>query len=248
MNNSKTSLHARTKASRGTLKQQIEELLIENLKLKTENKKLRDENSPNNFSTTYLEGARKVIDQLSREEIQATIEHIVRIKKQEGRLFLLGVGGSAANCSHAVNDFRKIAHIEAYTVIDNVSELTARINDDGWDTAFVEWLRGSKLTKKDAVMVLSVGGGNLEKNISANIVRALEYAKEVGAMVLGIISRDGGYTRKVADASILVPVISDDTITPFAESFQGLLWHLMVNHPSLKEIPQPPLIKGARGI
>jgi D-sedoheptulose 7-phosphate isomerase len=182
-----------------------------------------------------MEGARKVIDQLSHEEIQNVIQRLVFIKKQRGRLFLLGVGGSAANCSHAVNDFRKIAHIEAYTVVDNVSELTARINDDGWDTAFVEWLKGSYLSKKDAILIFSVGGGSLEKSVSTNIVRALEYAKEIGATILGIISRDGGYTRRVADASILIPVISHETITPFAESFQGFLWHLMVNHPELRE-------------
>lgn len=190
--------------------------------------------TPANFIPNYLEGAKKLIDNLSHEEIQKTIDNLAKLKKKGGRLFLLGVGGSAANCSHAVNDFRKICHIETYTVVDNVAELTARINDEGWDTAFVEWLKGSHLTKKDAVMVLSVGGGNIEKNISTNIVRAIEHAKEVGSMVLGIVSRDGGYTRKAADACILVPVISDETITPYAESFQALIWHLIVNHPALR--------------
>lgn len=188
-----------------------------------------------NFITNYLEGAKKLIDQLSKEEIQKTIDRLAKVKKQGGRLFLLGVGGSAANCSHAVNDFRKICRIETYTVVDNVSELTARINDEGWDSAFVEWLKGSHLSKKDAVMVFSVGGGNLEKHVSTNIVEAIKYAKEVGAVVLGIVSRDGGYTKKAADVCILVPVISDESITPYAESFQALIWHLIVNHPELKE-------------
>jgi len=186
------------------------------------------------FITNYMEGARSVIDKLSREEIENMIQRLAFLKKQKGRLFLLGVGGSAANCSHAVNDFRKIAHIEAYTVADNVSELTARINDEGWDTAFAEWLKGSYVSKKDAILVFSVGGGSVEKSVSISIVRALEYAKEAGVTILGIISRDGGYTRKVADASILIPSISQETITPFAESFQALLWHLMVNHPDLR--------------
>jgi len=156
------------------------------------------------------------------------------VKKQDGRLFLLGVGGSAANCSHAVNDFRKIAHIETYTPVDNVSELTARANDEGWDTIFVEWLKGSHLSKKDVVMVFSVGGGNLEKNISTNIVSALKYAKKIGAKILGIVSRDGGYTKKVADVCILVPVSRDEMITPLAEAFQAVIWHAMVNHPLLQ--------------
>ncbi len=187
-----------------------------------------------NFITNYLAGAKKVIDKLNEEDIQKTVDILAVVKKKEGRLFLLGVGGSAANCSHAVNDFRKICHIETYTAVDNVSELTARINDEGWDSAFVEWLKGSHLSRKDAVMVLSVGGGNLEKNVSTNIVRAIEYAKGVGAKVLGIVSRDGGYTKKIADACVLIPVISDETITPYAESFQALIWHMIVNHPALK--------------
>lgn len=187
-----------------------------------------------NFIPNYLDGAKRLIDQLSQEEIQKTIDSLDKLKKRGGRLFLLGVGGSAANCSHAVNDFRKICNIETYTVVDNVAELTARINDEGWDSAFVEWLRGSHLSKKDAVMVFSVGGGNLEKHVSTNIVEAIKYAKKVGAAVLGIVSRDGGYTRKVADACVLIPVISDERITPYAESFQALIWHLIVNHPVLR--------------
>jgi len=162
-------------------------------------------------------------------------QELVNLKKRGGRLFLLGVGGSAANCSHAVNDFRKIANIECYTPVDNVSELTARTNDDGWDTIFTQWLIGSKLSKNDAVMILSVGGGNKEKNVSTNIVSALDYAKKLGTTILGIVSRDGGHTKKVADVCILVPVINDKSITPYAESFQALLWHCMVNYPGLKE-------------
>lgn len=188
-----------------------------------------------NFIPNYLKGAKRLIDQLSQKEIQRTIDYLAKLKKRGGRLFLLGVGGSAANCSHAVNDFRKICHIETYTAVDNVAELTARINDEGWNSAFVEWLRGSHLSEKDAVMVFSVGGGNLEKRVSTNIVEAIKYAKTVGANVLGIVSRDGGYTKKTADACVLVPVISDETITPYAESFQAIIWHLIVNHPALKE-------------
>lgn len=190
---------------------------------------------PSNFIINYLEGANKLIDKLSQEDIQKTVDRLAAVKKQKGRLFLLGVGGSAANCSHAVNDFRKICHIETYTVVDNVSELTARINDEGWDSAFVEWLKGSHLSKRDAVMVFSVGGGNLEKHVSTNIVEAIKYSKEIGASVLGIVSRDGGYTKKIADACVLIPIISDETITPYAESFQALIWHLIVNHPEVKE-------------
>lgn len=188
------------------------------------------------YTEEYLEGSLQVINQLSREDIDSTIEELINLKKRNGRLFLLGVGGSAANCSHAVNDFRKIAGIETYAPTDNVSELTARTNDDGWDTVFIEWLKGSHLTKNDAVMVFSVGGGNKEKNISANIVSALEFSKKIGSTILGIVSRDGGYTKKVADVCILVPVINDKSITPYAESFQALLWHCFVNYPGLKEM------------
>ncbi|OGY21682.1 MAG: sugar isomerase [Candidatus Woykebacteria bacterium GWB1_45_5] len=187
------------------------------------------------YTQEYLEGAKSVIEKLSVEDIDKTIELLLEVKKKGGRLFLLGVGGSAGNCSHAVNDFRKIAGIEAYTPIDNVSELTARTNDDGWDSVFVEWLKGSNLTKNDAVMVLSVGGGNKEKNISANIVSALDYAKKIGATILGIVSREGGHTKKLADVCIMVPVVSDKMITPFAEGFQTVIWHGIVNYPGFKE-------------
>lgn len=184
----------------------------------------------------YLSGALSAIFKLSKADILGCIKVLASLKKRGGRLFLLGVGGGAANCSHAVNDFRKIANIEAYAPTDNVGELTARTNDDGWQTIFINWLKVSQFTSKDALMILSVGGGNLEKNISPNIVEALKYAKEVKAPILGIVSRDGGYTKKVADACIMVPVIKDEFITPFAESFQVLIWHLIVFSPEIRAI------------
>lgn len=189
-----------------------------------------------NYINNYLMHARAVIDRISQEEIHLIVEGLKKLKKQKGRLFLLGVGGSAANCSHAVNDFRKIADIECYSPIDNISELTARTNDHGWDTVFINWLKGSRLSKKDAVMVFSVGGGNIEKNISMNIVHALDYAKKVGSAIYGIVSRDGGHTKKLADVCIHVPVVANDLITPFAESFQGLIWHLLVFHPEIRVV------------
>jgi D-sedoheptulose 7-phosphate isomerase len=168
----------------------------------------------------------------------AAIENIARllsqIKAAAGRIFFLGVGGSAANCSHAVNDFRKLAGIEAYTPTDNVSELTARINDDGWEGTFAEWLKVSRLNSKDAVVVFSVGGGNIENNISMNLVAAVRHAKVVHARVIGILGRDGGYTARVADASVIVPTVNPGTVTPHAEAFQAVIWHLLVSHPLLK--------------
>ena len=157
------------------------------------------------------------------------------LRARNGRLFFLGVGGSAANCSHAVNDFRKIVGIEAYAPTDNVSELTARTNDDGWASVFVEWLKGSRLCKKDMLFVLSVGGGNLEKNVSPNLVAALQYAQQIGTQVIGIIGRDGGYTAKVADACVLIPTVNPETVTPHTEAFQAVILHLMVSHPALKK-------------
>ena len=186
------------------------------------------------YIDAYLSGSIEVISKLDRNEILKMQGELVKLKKRHGRLFLIGVGGSAANCSHAVNDFRKICNIETYSPVDNVSELTARTNDDGWHTVFVEWLKVSKLNKKDAVMVFSVGGGNLEKNISANIVHALEYAKKMHSIILGIVGRDGGHTKKLADACILIPIVSNDLITPFSESLQTLLWHLIVFSPRLR--------------
>lgn len=193
-------------------------------------------NKRDSYIDSYLKGAIRVIEKLDQQEINKTIEQLAGLKKRQGRLFLLGVGGGAANCSHAVNDFRKICHIETYAPTDNVGELTARTNDDGWETVFVNWLKGSNLSKKDAIMVFSVGGGNLEKNISANIVKALEHAQKVGAIILGIVSRDGGHTKKVANVCILVPVVADDKITAYAESFQAVIWHALVFHPRLRSI------------
>jgi D-sedoheptulose 7-phosphate isomerase len=187
-------------------------------------------------TSDYLADAVSIIEQLDHSAIDRVVDHLVLLRKRGGRLFFLGVGGSAANASHAVNDFRKIAQIEAYAPTDNVSELTARTNDEGWETVFVQWLRGSHLGERDAVFVLSVGGGDLAKNISPNLVRALEYARSVGATVLGIVGRTGGYTARVADACIVVPTVNAATVTPHAEAFQGVLWHLMVSHPALKAV------------
>jgi D-sedoheptulose 7-phosphate isomerase len=182
----------------------------------------------------YLADAGRILEQLDRQAIDRVVDHLVRLRQRGGRLFFLGVGGSAANAAHAVNDFRKIAQIEAYAPTDNVSELTARTNDEGWETVFVQWLRGSRLCDRDAVFVLSVGGGDLEKNISPNLVRALDHSRFVGATVLGIVGRTGGYTARVADACVLVPTVNPATVTPHAEAFQAVLWHLMVSHPAIK--------------
>lgn len=186
------------------------------------------------YTQKFLAGAITIIQQINQVNYNKMIEELLKLKQRQGRLFIIGVGGSAANCSHAVNDFRKICNIETYAPTDNISELTARTNDEGWDTVFSKWLVTSRLTKNDAILVFSVGGGNLEKNISANIVSALQYGQEIGCTILGIVSRDGGYTKQVATACVLVPILSDDTITPYAESFQALLWHGIVNYPELK--------------
>ena len=184
----------------------------------------------------YLEDAIKISQQLDRSAIEKMIEVLLTARQKQGRLFIIGVGGSAGNCSHAVNDFRKLAGIETYTPADNVSELPARTNDEGWHTVFSEWLKCSRLNETDVVLVFSVGGGNKEKNISANIVYALEYAKQQGAKIMGVVGRDGGYTATVADACVIVPTINPDTITPHAESFQGLIWHLIVSDPRMMQI------------
>ena len=186
------------------------------------------------YATKHLEEAVSIITKLDAEAIEGMAAALVDLRSRGGRLFFLGVGGSAGNCSHAVNDFRKIVGIEAYTPTDNVSELTARTNDEGWETTFVEWLRTSRLSSRDALFVMSVGGGNLEKNISPNLVRALEYAKVVGANVFGIVGRDGGFTARVGDHVIIVPTVNTENVTPHAESFQGVIWHLLVSHPALK--------------
>jgi len=185
-------------------------------------------------TSQFIAEATQILAQLDQLAIERVASLLLDLRARGGRLFLLGVGGSAANCSHAVNDFRKIAQIEAYAPTDNVSELTARTNDDGWQTVFVNWLRVSRLQPKDMVFVLSVGGGDLEKNISPNLVRALQYAREVGATICGIVGRSGGYTAQVADACVIVPTVNAATVTPHAEAFQGVIWHLLVSHPALK--------------
>jgi len=186
------------------------------------------------YTKRYIDEATLILKQLDQQAIERMVERLVELRGRVGRLFILGVGGGAGHASHAVNDFRKIAGIEAYAPTDNVSELTARVNDDGWETSFVNWLRGSRLKANDMVFVFSVGGGDLQRNISPNLVRALQYAKEVGTTVCGVVGRDGGYTAQVADACVLVPVVHPETVTPHTESFQALVWHLLVSHPRLK--------------
>ncbi len=187
------------------------------------------------YAKQHLDEAADIIGRLDVAAIDTMATLLARLRGDGGRLFFLGVGGSAANCSHAVNDFRKIVGIEAYAPTDNVSELTARTNDEGWASVFVEWLKVSRLKSTDMLFVLSVGGGNLEKNISPNLVSALQYAKQIGAKVLGVVGRDGGYTATVADACVIIPTVNPDTITPHAEAFQAVLWHLLVSHPVLKQ-------------
>jgi D-sedoheptulose 7-phosphate isomerase len=186
------------------------------------------------YARQHLDETARVVAALDAAAIDRMAALLADLRARGGRLFFLGVGGSAANCSHAVNDFRKIAEIEAYTPVDNVSELTARTNDDGWESVFVNWLKGSRLEPKDIIFVLSVGGGSLERNVSPNLVRALQFAKNVGAQIVGIVGRDGGYTARVADACVIVPTVNPDNITPHAEAFQAVIWHLLVSHPALK--------------
>ncbi len=186
------------------------------------------------LARTHLDESKRIIDAIDVAVIDRMAETLAALRAGGGRLFFLGVGGSAGNCSHAVNDFRKIVGIEAYAPTDNVSELTARTNDEGWETVFVEWLKVSRLKADDAIFVFSVGGGNLEKNVSPNLVRALEYAKSVGARILGVVGRDGGYTAKVGDAVCIVPTVNPDAVTPHSEAFQAVIWHLLVSHPALK--------------
>jgi D-sedoheptulose 7-phosphate isomerase len=187
-----------------------------------------------NYAQQHLQEASDIIDKLDVDAIEAMADLLATAKNDGGRIFFLGVGGSAGNASHAVNDFRKIVGIESYAPTDNVSELTARTNDEGWATIFVEWLKISKLNAKDVVFILSVGGGNLEKNISPNLVEALKLAKTVGAKITGVVGRDGGYTAQVADVCVIVPTVNADTITPHSEAFQAVVWHLLVSHPKLK--------------
>lgn len=187
-----------------------------------------------NYITQYIKEAHTILDKLDLGSIEKIVDLLVKLREKQGRLFFLGVGGSAANASHAVNDFRKIAGFESYTPTDNVSELTARINDDGWDSAFVNWLIGSRLSSQDMVFVFSVGGGDKIHNVSVNLVRALEYAKSVGATICGVVGRSGGYTAEVANAAIIIPIISQNTVTPHTEAFQAVIWHMIVSHPKIQ--------------
>ena len=187
-----------------------------------------------NYTQQHIDETEAILKKIDTARVEKMAELLSETKVRGGRLFFLGVGGSAANCSHAVNDFRKIVGIESYAPTDNVSELTARTNDEGWATIFAEWLKTSRLGERDAVFVMSVGGGSLEKNISPNLVSALQYAKSVGAKILGILGRDGGYAAKVADACCIVPTVNPETITPHSEAFQAVIWHLLVSHPKLK--------------
>lgn len=186
------------------------------------------------YTKKHLAEAAEVIARIDIDAIERIAELLAGLRERQGRLFFLGVGGSAGNCSHAVNDFRKIVGIEAYAPTDNVSELTARTNDEGWETVFAEWLKTSRLSKRDMIFIFSVGGGNLEKNISPNLVRALQYAQTVGAQVVGVVGRDGGYTARVANACVIVPTVNPETVTPHSEAFQAVIWHLLVSHPLLK--------------
>ena len=186
------------------------------------------------YSRQHLDETARIVAALDADAIERVVTLLADTRARGGRVFFLGVGGSAANCSHAVNDFRKIAGIEAYTPVDNVSELTARTNDEGWETVFANWLKGSRLSAADMLCVFSVGGGSLEPSISPNLVRALQLAREVGAGIIGVVGRDGGYTAQVADACVIVPTVNPDTVTPHAEAFQSVVWHLLVSHPILK--------------
>jgi D-sedoheptulose 7-phosphate isomerase len=186
------------------------------------------------YSDQHLREAAEIVSKIDPAVCEKAVELLAAVRKQGGRLFVLGVGGSAANASHAVNDFRKLACIESYAPTDNVSELTARTNDDGWSSVFTEWLKGSRLNEKDAILILSVGGGDLERNVSPNLVSALQLARERGSAILGIVGRDGGYTARIADVVILIPTVNRATVTPHTEAFQALIWHLWISHPVLK--------------
>jgi D-sedoheptulose 7-phosphate isomerase len=186
------------------------------------------------YTAQYAQEAVQILRALDLDRINRVLDLLLEVRRRSGRIFFLGVGGGAGHASHAVNDFRKIAGMESYAPTDNVSELTARINDDGWETSYRNWLQGSRLRKQDLVFVFSVGGGDLEHNISANLVCVLQYAKQIGASICGIVGRDGGFTARVADACVVIPVVNSETVTPHTESFQALVWHLLVSHPRLK--------------
>ena len=187
-----------------------------------------------NYSQQHLNESIEILKQIDSTQVERMADLLAVVKNDGGRIFFLGVGGSAGNCSHAVNDFRKIVGIESYAPTDNVCELTARTNDEGWASVFVEWLKVSKLRPKDAVFIFSVGGGNLQKNVSPNLVEALKYAKGVGSKITGVVGRDGGYTAEVADACLVIPTVNPNTVTPHSEAFQAVIWHLLVSHPKLK--------------
>jgi D-sedoheptulose 7-phosphate isomerase len=187
------------------------------------------------YISAFLDDAVTILYKLDRTQIQKMSQVLQDIRRNGGRLFILGVGGGAGHASHAVNDFRKIAGIESYAPTDNVSELTARVNDDGWESVFESWLKGSRLTANDGIFVFSVGGGNAEKNVSVNLVNALRYAKEKGAKVIGVVGRDGGYTAKVADACVIIPTVNEKTVTPQTEAFQAVIWHLLVSSPAVQK-------------
>jgi len=186
------------------------------------------------YSEQHLRETAEIVAKVDVAACEKAVALLAEVRSRGGRLFILGVGGSAANASHAVNDFRKIAGLECYAPTDNVSELTARTNDDGWASVFVEWLKGSRLTERDAVLVLSVGGGDMERNVSPNLVAALQLAKERGSSILGIVGRDGGYTARVADVCVIIPTVNPMNTTPHTEAFQAVVWHLFVSHPALK--------------
>jgi D-sedoheptulose 7-phosphate isomerase len=188
-----------------------------------------------NFSENYIQESISLLKDLDTQSIEKTAQGLGRVRDQGGRLFILGVGGSAGHASHAVNDFRKICGFEAYAPTDNVSELTARVNDEGWDTSFSEWLKVSRINSKDAVLVFSVGGGNREKNVSVNLVKALELSKEAGAAIFGIVGKDGGFTKTVSQSCVIIPSVSSERITPHTEGFCAVVWHLLVSHPALKQ-------------
>jgi D-sedoheptulose 7-phosphate isomerase len=186
------------------------------------------------FADTYLAETARILEQVDRDAVERTAEALASVRDSGGRLFVLGVGGSAAHASHAVNDFRKLCELEAYAPTDNVSELSARINDDGWDSVFAAWLAGSRLSKEDAVLVFSVGGGDAERNVSANLVRALDHAREAGARIFGIVGRDGGFTARVAETCVVIPPLVDERVTPHTEGLCAVVWHLLVSHPALQ--------------
>ena len=186
------------------------------------------------FAAQFLEEVEQVSRRVDRDAVERAVDELARVRQRGGRLFILGLGGSAANASHAVNDFRKICAFECYAPTDNVSELTARTNDEGWDTVFGEWLKGSRFTARDGLLVFSVGGGDLEKNVSGNLVRAIQLAQELGASVIGVVGRDGGFTAKSATACVIIPTVNPEHVTPHSEAFQAVIWHLFVSHPKLK--------------